>query len=141
MSKLAQQAPVTLYDESGLKCGPCWTIVSSTEVDEEVKADEKFEIQDGYYVLIIVQNGKVIEGSGVRVSEFEVDTIAGGSIRQFIEQETRAATLTIPRFRRQTPPTHALIAPNGDVLAQTYVRAGESYVVPAGIAYRITEAR
>ncbi|TAJ87053.1 MAG: helix-turn-helix domain-containing protein [Reyranella sp.] len=34
-----------------------------------------------------------------------------------------------------------LRAPNGDVLTQTYVRAGESYVVPAGIAYRITEAR
>jgi cytoskeleton protein RodZ len=34
-----------------------------------------------------------------------------------------------------------LRAPNGDVLAQTYVRAGESYVVPAGIAYRITAAR
>ncbi len=32
-------------------------------------------------------------------------------------------------------------APNGDVLTQTHVRAGESYVVPAGIAYRITEAR
>jgi cytoskeleton protein RodZ len=34
-----------------------------------------------------------------------------------------------------------LRAPNGDVLAQTYVRAGESYVVPAGIAYRIVDAR
>jgi len=34
-----------------------------------------------------------------------------------------------------------LRAPNGDVLAQTYLRAGESYVVPAGIAYRITDAR
>ena len=34
-----------------------------------------------------------------------------------------------------------LRAPNGDILAQTYVRAGESYTVPAGIAYRIIEAR
>lgn len=34
-----------------------------------------------------------------------------------------------------------LRAPNGDVLTQTYVRAGETYTVPAGIAYRITEAR
>jgi cytoskeleton protein RodZ len=33
-----------------------------------------------------------------------------------------------------------LRSPNGDVLAQTYVRAGESYVVPAGIAYRIINA-
>jgi thiol-disulfide isomerase/thioredoxin len=77
----------------------------------------------------VVQNGKVIEGSGVRVSEFEVDTIAGGSIRQFIEQETRAATLTIPRFRRQTPPTHALLAPNGDVLRGTLVSLDSKQVV------------
>lgn len=34
-----------------------------------------------------------------------------------------------------------LRAANGDVLAQTYVRAGESYIVPAGIAYRVIEAR
>ncbi|MDP2329337.1 MAG: helix-turn-helix domain-containing protein [Reyranella sp.] len=34
-----------------------------------------------------------------------------------------------------------LRAPNGDMLAQTYVRAGESYVVPAGIAYRVIDAR
>lgn len=34
-----------------------------------------------------------------------------------------------------------LRSPNGDVLAQTYVRAGESYIVPAGISYRIIDAR
>ncbi len=34
-----------------------------------------------------------------------------------------------------------LRAPNGDILAQTYVRAGESYTVPAGISYRIIDAR
>jgi cytoskeleton protein RodZ len=34
-----------------------------------------------------------------------------------------------------------LRAPNGDILAQTYVRAGESYVIPAGIAYRVIDAR
>lgn len=34
-----------------------------------------------------------------------------------------------------------LRSPNGDVLAQTYVRAGESYVVPAGISYRVIDAR
>ena len=77
----------------------------------------------------VVRNGKVIEGSGVRVSEFEVDTVAGGSIRQFIEQEARAATLTIPRFRRQTPPTHALIAPNGDVLRGTLAGLDAKQVV------------
>jgi cytoskeleton protein RodZ len=34
-----------------------------------------------------------------------------------------------------------LRAPNGDILAMTFVRAGESYVVPAGIAYRVIDAR
>ncbi len=34
-----------------------------------------------------------------------------------------------------------LRAPNGDILAQTYVRAGESYTVPAGISYRVIDAR
>ena len=34
-----------------------------------------------------------------------------------------------------------LRAPNGDILAMTYVRAGESYTVPAGIVYRVIDAR
>jgi cytoskeleton protein RodZ len=34
-----------------------------------------------------------------------------------------------------------LRSPGGDVLAQSYVRAGETYTVPAGISYRLTEAR
>ena len=34
-----------------------------------------------------------------------------------------------------------LRAANGDVLAQTYVRAGESYTIPAGIAFRVISAR
>jgi len=34
-----------------------------------------------------------------------------------------------------------LRSPAGDVLAQSYVRAGESYTVPAGISYRIIDAR
>ncbi len=34
-----------------------------------------------------------------------------------------------------------LRGPGGEVLAQTYVRAGESYVVPAGIAYRVIDAQ
>ena len=34
-----------------------------------------------------------------------------------------------------------LRAPDGDILAQTYVRAGESYTVPAGILYRNPDAR
>ncbi len=33
-----------------------------------------------------------------------------------------------------------LRTPGGDVLAQSYIRAGESYTVPAGISYRLTAA-
>jgi len=34
-----------------------------------------------------------------------------------------------------------LRTPAGDILTQTYVRAGESYTVPAGISYRLIDAR
>ncbi len=87
-----------------------------------------------------------------------------------VEQPPRVATPAVPAPNvpateeavARTPPTESmpslpvkfdtpvsvrvnswveLRAPSGDVLAQTYVRAGESYVVPAGIAYRVIDAR
>ena len=66
----------------------------------------------------IIVNGQVAQraGDGVTLSNFEVDNLSGASIRQFIEEESRQAALTIPRFRRDSPPTHVLIAPNGDLL-------------------------
>jgi cytoskeleton protein RodZ len=63
--------------------------------------------------------------------------------------DSPAATQAMPSLPMKND-THVFVrsnswvelrAPNGDVLAQTYVRAGESYVVPAGIAYRVIEAR
>ena len=66
----------------------------------------------------VVVNGRVTQraNDGVTISRFEVDNLSGASIRQFIEEESRQAVLTIPRFRRDSPPTHVLIAPNGDLL-------------------------
>jgi cytoskeleton protein RodZ len=66
-----------------------------------------------------------------------------------VEEASRPPSVDTPSFpvRADTPVrvrTNSWIelrAPNGDILAQTYVRAGESYVVPAGIAYRIVDAR
>ena len=55
-------------------------------------------------------------GDGVTLSDFEVDNLSGASIRQFIDDESRQVALTVPRFRRDNPPTHVLIAPNGDLL-------------------------
>jgi cytoskeleton protein RodZ len=67
-------------------------------------------------------------------------------VEEAVARQPEATPLPIP-VRVNTPisvKTNSWVelrAPNGDVLTQTYVRAGESYVVPAGIAYRITEAR
>jgi thiol-disulfide isomerase/thioredoxin len=66
----------------------------------------------------VVINGRVQQSSkdGVEISNFEIDNLSGASVRQFIEEETRLAALTIPRFRRDSPPTHVLVAANGDLL-------------------------
>ncbi|CAN5618190.1 hypothetical protein BH10PSE6_BH10PSE6_17290 [soil metagenome] len=58
-----------------------------------------------------------------------------------------APTIPTPPVKADTqvtPRTNSWIelrSPAGDVLAQSYIRAGESYTVPAGIAYRLTDAR
>ncbi len=66
----------------------------------------------------VIVNGQVQQrgGDGIEMSRFEIDNLAGTSIRQFIEEETRETTLLVPRFRRDNPPTHVLLAPNGDLL-------------------------
>jgi thiol-disulfide isomerase/thioredoxin len=66
----------------------------------------------------VIMNGMVQQsnGDGVEISKFEIDNMSGASIRQFIEEEARLATLTVPRFRRDNPPTNVLIAANGDLL-------------------------
>ncbi len=50
------------------------------------------------------------------LSNLETGPPSAASIQKYIDDETRQLTLTIPRFRRDDPPTHVLIAPNGDVL-------------------------
>ena len=61
-----------------------------------------------------------VEGSGkvthLTLSNLQTGSPSGTSVQRFIDDETRQITLTIPRFRRDAPPTHVLIAPNGDVL-------------------------
>jgi cytoskeleton protein RodZ len=53
------------------------------------------------------------------------------------------ATPPVKSDTQITPKTNSWIelrSAGGDVLAQSYIRAGESYTVPAGISYRLTEA-
>lgn len=53
---------------------------------------------------------------GIVIEDFEVRNHNGTSAKQFILEETREKTLLIPRFRRENPSTHVILAPNGDVL-------------------------
>ncbi len=75
-----------------------------------------------------------------------VTTQQPAAVEEAVARPPAAETPSLP-VRSDTPVsvrTNSWIelrAPNGDVLAQTYVRAGESYVVPAGIAYRVIDAR
>lgn len=62
------------------------------------------------------------------------------------DQGNVAANATLPvksdtQIVARTNSWIELRSPGGDVLAQSYVRAGETYTVPAGISYRLTEAR
>ncbi|WP_459557481.1 TlpA family protein disulfide reductase [Lacunimicrobium album] len=52
----------------------------------------------------------------VVLSQFRVESIRGSVIKQFILEESRRKTLLVPRFNRNDPPTHVLLAPNGDLL-------------------------
>lgn len=69
--------------------------------------------------------GRAVVGAGndkqnqlqyLKLSRLHTGPLSGVAIQRFIDEETRRHALTIPRFRRDNPPTHALIAPNGDVL-------------------------
>jgi len=61
------------------------------------------------------------------------------------EQSNVAVNATLPvksdtQIIARTNSWIELRSPGGDILAQSYVRAGESYTVPAGISYRLTAA-
>ncbi|WP_428667660.1 helix-turn-helix domain-containing protein [Reyranella sp.] len=69
------------------------------------------------------------------------EAVARGTTEQ--SNVATIATLPVKSDTQITARTNSWIelrSPGGDVLAQSYVRAGESYTVPAGISYRLTEA-
>lgn len=65
---------------------------------------------------------------GIVVEGFEVRNHDGMTAKQFILEETREKTLLIPRFRRENPPTHVILAPNGDVLRGRLIHADDQQV-------------
>ncbi|MEZ0390329.1 MAG: hypothetical protein ACAI34_24840, partial [Verrucomicrobium sp.] len=52
----------------------------------------------------------------VSLSDFTTKSAPGMAVIPHIAAEARAQTLLVPRFRKEDPPRHALIAANGDVL-------------------------
>lgn len=64
----------------------------------------------------------------VEVSNFQVKTRPDFVQAPHVSDETRRNVLTIPRFRRATPPTHVLLAPNGDVLRGRITSATENII-------------
>lgn len=55
-------------------------------------------------------------GDLVTISNMSTRPVSGATLRNVVGREARERSLTIPRFRRDNPQTHVLIAPNGDVL-------------------------
>ena len=56
------------------------------------------------------------EATGIAMSDFSTSSAPGRTWVPEIVGETKMQTLTVPRFRKDDPPRHALIAKNGDVL-------------------------
>ncbi len=57
------------------------------------------------------------------ISRFRIDSAPGSVPRRIIDPRTKANALSIPRSMREKPPTHLLVAPNGDVLRGSLVSA------------------
>ena len=77
------------------------------------------------------RNGATTPTKTVRhltLSNLQTGPTGGVSAQKFIDEESRLHTLTIPRFRRNDPATHALIAPNGDVLRGRLIAVHEDDV-------------
>ncbi|MCA9036777.1 MAG: TlpA family protein disulfide reductase [Planctomycetaceae bacterium] len=70
-----------------------------------------------------------IEGETfVRLSNLQIRDTVGNSIRHFIDDDAKAITLTVPRFRSEAPATHVLMSPNGDLLRGHLINADETFV-------------
>lgn len=54
--------------------------------------------------------------NNIEFTKFSVDRSPGFLPKRIINQEAKKNALTIPRFHREDPPTHVLVASNGDLL-------------------------
>ncbi len=85
--------------------------------------------RSGSGLTLQVSQNQAIRGgtkSELEVSDFLAHQ--GTAVRQFVDSEARDRALTVPRFRRDRPPTHVVIAPNGDLLRGHLIRVTENQV-------------
>jgi thiol-disulfide isomerase/thioredoxin len=59
----------------------------------------------------------------VEFSDFSIDRSSGFLPKRIINQNAKKHALTVPRFHRDEPPTHVLVASNGDLLRGRLVSA------------------
>jgi thiol-disulfide isomerase/thioredoxin len=67
-------------------------------------------------------------GSTIVISDFRVESTPGSVPLRIIDPRAKANALAIPRTMRDRPPTHLLIAPNGDLLRGTLESANADSV-------------
>jgi len=87
-------------------------------------------------------NGIIIEpfslwGNGekdVKISAFSARLAPGRIAAPTVEQRSKEHALTVPRFRKEDPPQHALVAANGDILRGVIEAAtAEHFAVRSGL--------
>jgi thiol-disulfide isomerase/thioredoxin len=62
------------------------------------------------------------------ISRFRIESSPGSIPRRLIDPRAKSHALSIPRAQREKPPTHLLVAPNGDVLRGTLESADRESV-------------
>jgi thiol-disulfide isomerase/thioredoxin len=65
--------------------------------------------------------------NSISISKFSAISLPGRTLIPDVTPETRLQSLTVPRFRRDDPPRHALLAANGDVLRGEIEAVTESH--------------
>ncbi|MEM0925244.1 MAG: TlpA disulfide reductase family protein, partial [Planctomycetota bacterium] len=76
----------------------------------------------------IVFQAKMTEQTRIPRSEILAIRLTAGSYEPVLETTIRERIMTVPRVNKKDPPTHLLVAVNGDVLRCRLIRMDQSYV-------------
>lgn len=124
------------------------TIEGNRAKFEIVASRERIEvIVNGTSALILASEAESLSGNGIyftmgggwqnwnqadneiKISGFRVERSPGSLPHRIIDKQAREHILTVPRTQRDSAPTHALVAPNGDVLRGGLVSASGNEIV------------